>query len=69
MGVYTVQLNGKDTTDTSLAKACQSVPIRSIIVFDEIDEQFESVINNDTVHVSKSGIPGSVGGVQEGRGQ
>lgn len=63
MGIYTVQLNSKDTTDGSLIDLCGSVPINSIIVFDEIDKQFDAVINNDTVHVSKSGILGAVDGV------
>ncbi|CAH6420566.1 AAA family ATPase [uncultured virus] len=63
MGVYTIQLNNKNMTDGTLINLCHNVPVNSVIVFDEIDKQFDAVINNDTVHISKSGILGSVDGV------
>ncbi len=63
MQVYSIQLNNVGMNDASLIKLCASVPINSIIVFDEIDKQYESIINNDRVHVSTSGLLCALDGV------
>lgn len=69
MSIYMFSLNSNKLDDSSLIKLVSEIPPRSLIVFDEIDKQFEAVKNNQTVNVTAAGLLTAWDGPQRlGRG-
>jgi hypothetical protein len=64
MSVYMVNLNSKNMTDTILINLVCHVPPRSIIVFEEIDKQLETLQKNRNNQVSFGGILSAIDGPQ-----
>lgn len=63
MKTYVVQLNNGNMTDESLIRLCLSVDTKSIIIFDELDKQYGSVIDNDRIQFSNAGLLGAIDGI------
>lgn len=64
MTIYAAILNSEKMTDAVLINLVSTVPPRSVVVFDEMDKQYESIKLNKTVNLSTSGILSSLDGVQ-----
>jgi hypothetical protein len=62
MRIYMVQLNSKDMTDAVLTELLMKVPPRSLIVFDEIDQQYATIIQNKNINISIGGIFSAIDG-------
>lgn len=63
MSVYLGNLNSNKLDDSSLINLISSVPLMSIICFDEIEKQLKSVQEND-INVSEGGILSAIDGPQ-----
>ena len=64
MCIYLVNLNSKNMTDSVLINLLSNVPPHSIIVFEEIDRQFETLNKNNNNYVSEGGILTAIDGPQ-----
>jgi hypothetical protein len=64
MCIYLVNLNSKNMTDSVLINLLSNVPPHSIIVFEEIDRQIETLNKNDNKYVSEGGILTAIDGPQ-----
>lgn len=64
MSVHLVNLNSAHMTDTLLINLLTKVPPKSIIVFDEIDKQLETLKANVNNQVSIGGILSAIDGPQ-----
>lgn len=64
MDVYMVHLNSNNFTDSDLIYLVGSVPRRSIIVFDELEKQYQSLMNNNSTHITIGGILSAMDGPQ-----
>lgn len=63
-GIYMFTLNANNLSDSSMISSILSVPPRSVIVFDEIDNQLETVKRNPTANVSVGGLFTAIDGPQ-----
>lgn len=64
MTIYTAILNSEKMTDAVLINLVSTVPPKSLILFDEMDKQYESIKSNPTVNLSISGILSALDGAQ-----
>ncbi len=64
MDVYLINLNSKDMTDTVLINLISRVYEKSIIVFEEIDKQLETLRKNANNQISFGGILSAIDGPQ-----
>lgn len=64
MCIYLVNLNSKNMTDSVLINLLSNVPPYSIIVFEEIDRQLETLNKNNNKYVSEGGILTAIDGPQ-----
>lgn len=64
MCIYLVNLNSKNMTDSVLINLLSNVPPHSIIVFEEIDRQIETLNKNNNRYVSEGGILTAIDGPQ-----
>lgn len=64
MPVYIVNLNSDGMTDSVLINLLANVPIKSIILFDEMDKQYDAIKNNKKVSLSTGGILSALDGIQ-----
>nr|QBK93300.1 MAG: ATPase family protein [Pithovirus LCPAC404] len=64
MSVYLVNLNSSDMSDTVLINLISKVPPKSLIVFEEIDKQLETLNANALSMVSGGGLLSSLDGPQ-----
>lgn len=60
--VYMINLNAKDMTDEIIINLILTVPPYSIIVFDEIDKQFDTLQSNKNNMISSGGILSAIDG-------
>ena len=56
MSTYLVTLNSNQMTDSTLINLIASVPPRSIILFDDFDQQYSTLFTNQNLNVSHGGI-------------
>jgi SpoVK/Ycf46/Vps4 family AAA+-type ATPase len=64
MSIYMVNLNSAEMTDSVLINLIANVPPRSLIVFDEMDKQYEAIQKNQNIHLSTGGILNALDGPQ-----
>ena len=64
MSIYVVNLNSEGMTDSVLINLIATVPTRSVIVFDEMDKQYETAMKNRFVQLSAGGILNAIDGAQ-----
>ena len=64
MEIYQINFNSVDMTDTNLINLVANVPVRSLIVIDEIDKQYDAIKKNKNVHISTNGILTALDGPQ-----
>ena len=64
MSVYLVNLNSEGMTDTTLINLISTIPEHSLIVFEEIDEQLKTMVDNANNKVSFGGILSAIDGPQ-----
>jgi hypothetical protein len=64
MCIYLVNLNSKNMTDSVLINLLSDIPPHSIIVFEEIDRQIETLNKNNNKFVSEGGILTAIDGPQ-----
>src|SRR5581483_6355315 len=62
MSVYMVNLNSYDMSDAVLINLVANVPPNSIILFDEFDKQYEEILANHDIRISKNGILTAIDG-------
>lgn len=60
--VYMINLNSNTMCDSTLINLLSAVPPNSIIVFEEIDRQLETLRTNKQVHISEGGILTAIDG-------
>jgi chaperone BCS1 len=64
MSIYSVNLNQNSMSDSDLIFLIANVPPKSLILFDEMDKQYQTVINNPNVNLSSGGILNAIDGAQ-----
>lgn len=64
MSVYLVNLNAEHMTDTVLINLISSIPMRSLIVFEEIDKQMKTLEANTNKKISLGSILSATDGPQ-----
>lgn len=64
MSIYMVNLNSERMTDAVLIRLVSGVPPMSLVVFDEMDRQYEAIKNNPDIHLSTGGILNAIDGAQ-----
>lgn len=64
MPVYMVNLNADGMTDSVLINLLASVPMKSVILFDEMDKQYTAMQNNRNISLSNGGILSAIDGPQ-----
>lgn len=64
MPVYMINLNADGMTDSVLINLLANVPMKSLILFDEIDKQYLAITNNKKVSLSNGGILSAIDGPQ-----
>ena len=64
MCIYLVNLNSKNMTDSFLINLLSNVPPHSIIVFEEIDRQIETLNKNNVKYISEGCILTAIDGPQ-----
>lgn len=64
MSVYLVNLNSKNMTDTTLINLISRVPSNSIIAFEEIDKQLDTLRLKNNNEISFGGILSAIDGPQ-----
>ncbi len=64
MSVFLANLNSGDMTDVKLVNLISGVPRNSILVFEEIDRQLETLFKNPRNHVSIGGLLTALDGPQ-----
>ncbi len=64
MSIYMINLNAEKMTDAVLTNLISSVPMRSILVFEEIDKQIDTLKNNANQTVSIGSILSATDGPQ-----
>ena len=64
MSIYNVNLNSSTMTDAMLVNLLSSVSPHSIIVFDEMEKQYEAINGNNNIHISTAGILSAIDGPQ-----
>lgn len=62
--LYIVNLNSGSMDDSSLINLLSDVPINSLIVFEEIDRQIETLKTNKNINISDGGILTAIDGPQ-----
>lgn len=63
MAIYLVNFNSDGMTDSVLINLVANVPPRSVIVFDEMDKQYEAIKGNKNIHISTGGILTALDGI------
>ncbi len=64
MPVYLIQLGMQNMTDSVLVELVSNISIRSLLVFDEIDKQWEVVENSDNQYLTLGGLASALDGPQ-----
>ena len=64
MAIYMVNLNASQMTDTKLINLISKIPSNSLIVFEEIDRQLDTIKKNKRIHISDGGILTAIDGPQ-----
>ena len=64
MSVYIVNLNSSTMTDAMLINLLSEVAPHSLIVFDEMDKQYQSIKSNKNIHITTAGILSAIDGPQ-----
>lgn len=64
MTIYSIYFNDNNMTDATLIGLIATIPPRSLIIIDEIDKQYKSIITNKTVNISEGGLLNALDGPQ-----
>lgn len=63
LSVYRIELNSANMDDLMLNNLISSVPINSVILFDEFEKQYQAINKDSRCKISDSGILGSLAGL------
>uniref|UniRef100_A0A6C0C6D0 AAA+ ATPase domain-containing protein n=1 Tax=viral metagenome TaxID=1070528 RepID=A0A6C0C6D0_9ZZZZ len=64
LGIYLINFNSTNMTDTNLINLVANVPMRSLIAIDEMDKQYDAIKQNKNVHISNGGMLTALDGPQ-----